>query len=294
MRLNTVEFLLREGWQAAVRNGLMTLAAVSNIAVALFLLGGLILAGVNVEHMAALQAESAVITVELGPGADAATVEKALWSDGRIEEVKFIAKEEALERTIQQLGLDILSQDSDLLGENVLPDAFHVRTVDPQDIPEVAGWAEGIEGVGLVRYAEQVTSKLLTLAQGIRISGIVLGILMVVATLMIVSTTIRLTVYARRQEIRIMQLVGATKWFIRVPFVIEGILDGLAGGAVAAAVLLPMYSYTEQYLDQNLQFLDLIYSTEVLLLFGIAVVVCGVLFGAAGSLLGLHRYLRQV
>lgn len=89
-----------------------------------------------------------------------------------------------------------------------------------------------------------------------------------------------------------MQLVGATNWFIRVPFIIEGVLDGLAGGAVAAAILLPMYSFVQDYVGENLQFVDLIYSTEALLIFGVGLVLCGILFGAAGSLMGLHRYVR--
>ncbi len=293
MRLNTIEFLLHEGWEAAVRNGLVTLAAISNIAVALLILGGLVLAGVNLEHMAALQTQKAVIIVELANDADKNAVEQALWDDPRVEDVRFVDKEQAFKQMMAKLGLDVLEKDPDLLGVNVLPDSFHVKPSDPQDIEAVAQESEAIEGVAMARWAKQVTDKLLTLARGIRISGIVMGIVLGMAMLMIVSTTIRLTIYARRQEIRIMQLVGATGWFIRVPFVIEGVLDGLAGGALAAALLLPMYSYCEQYVAQNLQFVDLIYSTQALVLFGLAVVLCGVLFGAAGSLMSLHRYLRR-
>lgn len=294
MRLNTLEFLLHEGWEAAVRNGLVTLAAISNVAVALLILGGLVLAGVNLEHMAALQTEKAVIIVELANDADKNAVDQALWDDPRVEDVRFVDKKGAFTQMMKKLGLDILEEDPELLGLNVLPDSFHVKTNDPQDIPAVAQQIEGIEGVAMVHWAEQVTDKLLTLARGIRISSIVMGIVMGVAMLMVISTTIRLTIYARRQEIRIMQLVGATSWFIRVPFLIEGVLDGLAGGALAAAILLPMYSYCEQYVAQNLQFVDLVYSTQALVLFAVALVLCGVLFGAAGSLMSLHRYLRRV
>ncbi len=296
MRLNTVEFLLSEGWQAAVRNGLVTLAAISNTAVALLILGGLVLVGINVEHMAALQAQAAVITVELEEDADRGEVEKILWGNPLVREVQFVSKEEALRRTAESVGLnaELLQTDigSEPLFANPLPDSFIVKTTDPQDIPQVAREAGQIPGVAMVRYAQQLTEKLLSLARGIRISGVVVGVLMAVATLMVISTTIRLTIYARRQEIRIMQLVGATNWFIRVPFIIEGVLDGLAGGAVAAAILLPIYTYVQDYVGQNLQFVDLIYSTEMLLIFGLGLVLCGVLFGAVGSLMGLHRYVR--
>jgi len=296
MRLNTVEFLLSEGWEAAVRNGLVTLAAISNTAIALLILGGLMLVGINVEHMAALQAQAAVITVELAEDADRPEVEKALWANPLVSDVKFVSKEEALRHTAESVGLNADLLETDIGGEplfaNPLPDSFTVRTADPQDIPQVAREAGQIAGVAMVRYAQQVTEKLLALARGIRISGVVVGMLIAVATLMVISTTIRLTIHARRQEIRIMQLVGATNWFIRVPFIIGGVLDGLAGGAVAAAILLPMYSFVQDYVGENLQFVDLIYSTEALLIFGLGLVLCGVLFGAAGSLMSLHRYVR--
>ena len=300
MRLNTIEFLLHEGWDAAVRNGLVTLAAMSNVAVALLILGGLVLFGINVEHMAALQAEAAVIVVELAEGADAAAVEETLWSD-RVKDIEPVSAEENLRRTMEGMGLGLEQSSAasaglmiELLGANPCPASLHIRPMDPQDIPELARQAEGVDGVAMVRYARQVTDKLLTLARGIRISGIVVGIVMAGATLLVISTTIRLTIYARREEIRIMQLVGATNWFIRVPFIIEGVLDGLAGGAIAAAIVLPTYGYVEQYVGQNLQFIDLIYSAQALVLFAVALVICGIVFGAAGSLMGLHRYLRQV
>ncbi len=298
MRLSTIGFLLSEGWEAAVRNGLVTLAAISNTAVALLILGGLVLFGMNVEHMAALQAQAAVITVELAEDADSGKVEKALWANPLVKEVQFVSKEEALRQTAERIGLDVALLQTDVGGEplfaNPLPDSFIVKTADPQDIPQVARDAEQIDGVSTVRYAQQLTEKLLALARGIRISGVVVAVLMVVATLMVISTTIRLTIYARRQEIRIMQLVGATNWFIRIPFVIEGVLGGLAGGAVAVAILLPIYSYVQDYVGQNLQFIDLIYSTETLLIFGVGLILCGILFGAVGSLMSLHGYLRQI
>ncbi len=297
MRLNTVGFLLQEGWEAAVRNGLVTLAAISNTAVALLILGSLVLFGINVEHMAALQAQAAVITVELEEDADHGEVAKMLWANPLVSDVQFVSKKEAFDRLAQRIGLDAALLQTDIGDEpllpNPLPDSFAVRTADPQDIPQVASEAGQIAGVALVHYAQQLTEKLLALARGIRISGVVVAVLIAVATLMVISTTIRLTIHDRRQEIRIMQLVGATNWFIRVPFVIEGVLDGLAGGAVAAAILLPIYSYVQDYVGHNLQFIDLIYSTEALLIFGLGLVLCGILFGAVGSLMGLHRYLRQ-
>ncbi len=302
MRLNTIEFLLQQSWESMVRNGLVSLASVGNIAVALTVLGGIVLTGLNLEHMAAIQAETAVITVDLEDGADAADVQAALLRNQKVKEAIFVPKDDALLQMSEQIGWVLpetkpeLAADllAGLLGHNPLPDSVRVKTIDPQDIPAMAAQAQKIAGVAEVRYGEQVTEKLLTLARGTKISGLVIGLIMGAATLLIISTTIRLTIYARRREIRIMQLVGATNWFIRLPFVLEGLLQGLTGAVIAIAVLLPAYSYAQGYIDKNLEFISLIYSPGALALFALGLAASGIVFGALGSAISLRRYLRVV
>ncbi len=304
MRLNTVEFLLRQSWEGIVRNGLISLAAITNIAVALMVLGAIVLTGANLEHMAALEAKAAVITVDLEDGADPADVQAELLADLRVDpkQTRFVSKDEALRQTAQRLGLHLPQSEpevaadllAELLGRNPLPNSFRVKTGDPQDIPAVAAQAEKIPGVAEVRYGQQVTEKLLTLAEGTKIAGLLVGLIMTGATLLIIGTTIRLTIYARRREIRIMQLVGATNWFIGIPFVIEGVWQGLGGALVAVAVLLPGYTYVQAYIDQNLEFLSLLYSPSILILFALVILGCGILFGALGSAISLRRYLQTV
>jgi cell division transport system permease protein len=154
--------------------------------------------------------------------------------------------------------------------------------------------AGNIEGVAEVRYRQQITGKLLTLARGIKIAGVAAAILMGAATLLIVSTTIRLTIYARRREIRIMQLVGATNSFIRLPFILEGAFHGVAGGALSTVLVLASYAWVHSYVSQHLGFLELIYSTQFAVLFGLGTLIIGIAFGVLGSVIGLHSYLRHV
>jgi len=114
------------------------------------------------------------------------------------------------------------------------------------------------------------------------------------AALMLVSTTIQLGVHSRRREIRIMQLVGATNGFIRAPFIVEGAVQGLCGGSLAAVLLLVGYSYLYAQITANLTFVDLIYGPLFLTLSALGLVVCGVLFGIIGSLLGTRQYLKLI
>ncbi len=293
--LDTVEFLLQQAWQSITRNGLMALAAICNMVVAFAVLGGFVLLAWNLDHMARVQTEAAVINVEITEDAIPADVEAALNRDLRVKKTEYVRRKQAFDALADRMGYDKKALE---LLENPLPDSFVVWPNNPDDIPALAQDIRQIEGVNTgengVRYGGQVTEKLLVLARGVTISALALLVLLGAATLLIVGTTIRLTIYARRREIRIMQLVGASNWFIRVPFLIEGMLQGLTGAGVAAVLLLVGYSHICQYVGENLEFIDLVYTPEALGLFGIAIVLVGIVFGAAGAMLGLRRYLSVI
>ena len=91
-----------------------------------------------------------------------------------------------------------------------------------------------------------------------------------------------------------MRMVGATNWFIRLPFLIEGAFHGVVGGLVATALVLGSYSYVNRYIGENLDFIDLVYNTEFMVLFGLGTMLCGVLFGAAGSYIGMRNFLKKM
>lgn len=299
MNLSILEFLLQQSWQAIRRNGLVSLATSTNMTVALTILGAFFLTTMNLEHMADVEARKVIITVDLLDDADAGEVEAKLLGDERVAHTKFVPKEQAMEETWaksgHEAGAAVMQElEAEGLVKNPLPNGIRISVENPQDIPAVAASARGIDGVKKVRYRKQITDKLLTLAHGMKVSGIVLAVVMGVATLLLVSTTIRLTIYARRREIRIMQLVGATSWFIRLPFMLEGGFHGVIGGVLASIFLLASYGYVQSYVGENLAFIELIFGTQSMALFGLGTVFCGIIFGVAGSWLGLRSYLRAV
>ncbi|MGQ9731966.1 MAG: permease-like cell division protein FtsX [Candidatus Zipacnadales bacterium] len=286
---NTLSFLLGQAWSAIRRNGLLTLASVSNITVSLAILGGMFLAAVNLERMARKEAEKAVITVELTEEANDSEVEAAIWSLS-VEETDYITKEENLRRIFERYVPN--PQAMKLLGRNPLPDTIRVRPVSPQEIDELAAAIEKLDGVARVRYGKQVVDKILVLARTVQVAGAVLLVLMAFGMILIVNATIRLTIYARRREIRIMQLVGATNTFIQIPFICEGLFHGLLGGLLAGAIVLLGYLKAIGYVDEHLQFIDLLYGTKLLVLFVGGMVIVGALVGATGSAISLRQYLR--
>jgi cell division transport system permease protein len=291
MRLNTAEFLLSQAWSAIVRNAAVSGAAVTNIAVALCVLGAFALTTYNLQLQAQQQASAVEITADLGRGAVRADVETQLKLDTRIKSFTFVTKGDALKELARHWGLDYATLER--VG-NPLPDAYHLIPVDPNQIAAIAQRTGQIAGVAHVRYAQQTTSKLLALASGIRLAGLIAILVLGTASLLLVSVTIRLTIYARRREVRIMQLVGATNWFIRVPFLLEGWFQGTVGGLVATALLLPGYSYLTAMVARNLGFIKLVDSTGMMVGLGIALVILGSVFGVLGSLIGLQRHLQEV
>lgn len=291
MSFSTLQFLLSQAAIAIRRNPLISVAAVTNVAVALSILGAFFLAALNLHGMANQEARRAVVTCELSGTRPAVDVEQELLGDRRVARSEFVSKDKALQQMAQKLDTDL--EALKLLPE-FLPDSIVLYVTDPADIDAVCERAKKVSGVALARYPKQVTEKILTVARGVKVAGLGVGALLVVAALTVINTTIRLTIYARRREVRIMQLVGATNGFIRLPFVLEGMFYGLCGGILAAIAVLLAYSSLHQHITATLDFISLVYVPQFLIAFGVCVVATGVLFGAVGSMTGLHRYLRIV
>lgn len=291
MKLNTVEFLLHEAWISMRRNGIITVAAVSNVTAVLIVCGVFLLVAANVDQALGRQASKAVLTVDLVSKAEPAQVKSKILADKRVKDVVFVSKEDNLHDLAVAQGWDLNAL---RLIPNPLPNCLKVVVVRADDIPDVAKVVRTIKGVADVHYAQQVTLRLLTLIRGAKITGLVLVLVLAVASLGIIGTTIRLTIYARRREIRVMQLVGATNWFIRLPFLIEGGVCGLAGGLLSMVLLMVGYSYLAGEASRSLPFMSIIYGPRPLAVLAILMVLGGILFGIAGSLLATREYLKEV
>ncbi|MBC7288511.1 MAG: FtsX-like permease family protein, partial [Armatimonadetes bacterium] len=131
------------------------------------------------------------------------------------------------------------------------------------------------------------------LFRALQAAGWGLVAILAAASLLIITTTIRITIYARRREIRIMQLVGATHWFIRLPFLLEGLLYGFVGGIFGGTVLLGGYTWVQVQVETSFPFIQLVFGPRQLALIGGIIVATGVIFGLVGSLIATREYLRE-
>lgn len=208
-----------------------------------------------------------------------------------IDEINFVSKEEALKRFKERLG-DQQTLLTALGDTNPLPDAFEVRLKQPEMVKTAANSINNFEGVESAKFGQDVIEQLFDLTKMIRIFGAVIIVFLAFATIFIISNTIRLTVFARRKEIGIMKYVGATDWFIRWPFLMEGMVLGFLGSIVAMLILRASYSTMTARIYDTLTFLPLIPEYPFLDQISLLLLVVGTAIGALGSTISLKRFMK--
>jgi cell division transport system permease protein len=242
--MRRIGFFLKEALRTLRRNATPSLAATLTVLLTALVLGFFIPVVQATSSTADQVRNRVVLDVYVKDGADEQQVSQlrsALQSNPEVESAVFISKEEALK---QERERD--PRAFDVLNKNPLPDSFRVTPSDPDSIGAIAEQftpAKGVKGepalgaISDIRTREEETSKILSGTNLVKVLAFGLGGLLLLASIALIANTIRLSIFARRREVEVMRLVGATNWFIRWPFVIEGIFVGLAGSALAIAIL---------------------------------------------------------
>ena len=287
-------YILQESIRSLKRNGWLNFAAAGTTAVSLFILGVAILLVINTNFIAGSWGSNVEIMAYLNDGVtgDAVTALRTqILTIPEVKDVRFISKDEALAGLEQQFGQNGQLQES-LGGSHPLPDAFEVKTTDPRDVDGVASLLGLMPGVSQVSYGQGVVDKLLELTYWIRLVGLAIVGLLGLCAIFLIATTIRLTMYARRREIGIMKMVGATDWYVRWPFLLEGVILGTTGALLAIAILYFSYSTLTSKIMETLPFLPLMNSSLVLLQLFAGLLATGAGLGIVGSLISMHSYLQ--
>lgn len=294
MGARSVRAVVGEALTGIRRNGLMSLASSTTVAVSLFILAVFLLVAVNVDNLARTIESGLEIRLYLVDGLDPlalADLEAKVTSIDGVTGVAFVSKEEALTTLRQQLG-----KDSDLLEGvdemNPLRDSLRVVTVGPAWVEGVAATAQTLPGIADVSYTHDLAQRVLSLVTAIRLGGLVLVGLMILATLFVISNTVRLTILARSEEITIMRLVGATNWFIRWPFLFEGMFLGFAGAALAALAAWRVYVWAVGGVYANVSFMPVVPVYPLTWRVAFILLGLGAVVGGFGSAISLRRFLR--
>ncbi|WP_281519627.1 permease-like cell division protein FtsX [Acidaminococcus timonensis] len=293
MKFSTKWYYIKETLTSFKRNSLMTIASISTVALSLLVLGMFLTMVLNVNNLARQLESQVQVTVYMQDKATAEQlkqVDKVLKSTEGIVQVKPVTKEQALQEFKSRLGdqqklLDALGQD------NPFPASFEIQVDTPERIPGLVPQLQQLPGVETAKFGQEVVTHLFQLTRVLRIGGVLLIALLAVATLFIISNTIRITVFARRREVNIMKYVGATDWFIRWPFLLEGMLMGLIGAAIADLALYQGYTAILARIYATLAFFPMLPAWPTMgYLCGVLVLV-GTLIGALGSSISLRKFL---
>lgn len=287
-----VRFFWAEVGQNFTRNLAMTLTAIGTIAISVVLLGVFLFLRSSFDAVMKNIIGQVAIAVYLRDDVTQpaiATLVQTLKADPRVASVRYVSKKAAMaslrKRLRGQMNLNIINT-------NPLPNAIIVRTTLPSDVPVLGEELKKRAGVAAVNYGSGVTERLLRTEAVVSAVGVGIVALLLIATSLIMFNTIRLTVFARQREIRIMQLVGATSWAVRWPFVFEGMLSGLIGAAVGLLALSSGYRSLVPKLALNIPFIPFSVSSIPLQHLALELLVVGVLVGMFSSMLSVGRYLH--
>jgi cell division transport system permease protein len=304
MKISTGLRHIREGSKNVIRNGWMTFASVSSIAISLFILGVFLLLTLNVNYIAAQIEKQIEIRVYLEvntPQTEIDALETDMKAIPQVKNVKFVSKEEGLVYLREKLG----ESGRELLNgfegnNNPLNDAFTIEVDDPRNVAVVADKVSALnldkdpKPIYKVNYGKGTVETMFKITEIIRYIGLGIVILLSVTAIFLIANTIKVTILARRREIAIMKLVGATNSFIRWPFFIEGALLGFFGSVIPAVLILVGYWNLVHLAGMNLTLMMIqlkpfneISVTLTVLLLGIGVVI-----GIWGSLLSVRKFLR--
>jgi len=292
MIFENVGFYFSEALLSFRRSTLMTTAAILSTTTILIIVGVFLLISINSSLFLKNIESQLEIVVYLEDDiskAELNNLKNNFTSIDGIKEVKFVSKEEAYQRLLKSLGeqKDILSA----IEVNPLPASFEIQAKDPKMIKQIANQIAKLKKVEEVEYGQGTVEKLLNFTYIFRRAGMLILALLIFASILIISNIIKITVYARRNEIEIMSLTGATSWFIKWPFIIEGFLQGFISAILSIIILYKFYFFAINKVHQVIPFLPLVVDNMDLLPMGIAIMLLGSFVGILGSMFSVGKYL---
>ena len=293
MLFHHLSYFCHEAWQNFTRGGLMSFIATCTIAVSLFIFGVFLLVFLNLYNLAGSLNTKLDIMVYLDDNIsknDIDILNMAITQISGVRRVEFVSKEEAWRQFREDYSTLRLDE---FMDTNPLPDSFKIEVTDISYIHLVANQLRTLSGVDEVNYGGDLAERMAVFIRIITLTGTVIILLLFSSTLMIVVNTIRLTVLARENEINIMSLVGASRSFVKYPFIFEGMLLGLLSSTLSMFLLKIGYNIIVARLERLLPFLPInLNSLEINLIF-VLVFFTGIFLGWLGSYFSVSKTLKQ-
>jgi cell division transport system permease protein len=295
MKISSFKYYFVDAFKSLKRNMTISTASMATVAASLFIMGVFLLTMLNVSSVISSVESKVEIKVFLKDDitlTDQRDIEIKLKGGEGVKEVVFESKSEALRKFTEQLS----EKDRSLLSgydnvNNPLPSSFIVRMDNPEMAQSIADAVEAMRGVESVGNDKELIENIISISKAIRWIGLAIFVMLIGVSLFLIVNTIKLTVFSRRREIGIMKFVGATDWFIRWPFVIEGVVLGVIGGLIANIILYYSYKFTVMKITEALMAIQLLSPGYVLTTILWQFLAAGAAIGAVGSVIALRKFL---
>jgi len=298
MKIRTIRYIFKEGFVNSYRNKLMSLASLVIVIASLIVFGVFVLLALIMEHNISLWKEQPQLEAFCYEELDDAQVNRVEEVIKRIDEIKEyekVDKEQALEKMREKLGENAAILDG--YGAEIFPVSFIIRLKDVEASKEVVSKLEKISGIQKVSYSQDTIEVLTRISHWFKLGSSLMVVIFLVVSVFIISNTIKLTVFARRKEINIMKYIGATDWFIRWPFVVEGVIISITGAILAFVISAYGYKaiadkFSQDQFLANAQILSLVDIQDVWGVLALSYVIIAVVVGSIGSFMSIRRHLR--
>jgi cell division transport system permease protein len=299
MRISTFKYFVMDALKSLKRNKTVSLASVATVAATLFILGVFLLIVFNVNSGLEVIGSKLDVKIYLEDNigiTDKSALERALNDVKGVTNIKYETKLEALANAKKQLGEDgeVLLKGLEKEDKNPYPTSYIVSVENPLIVDDVVKAAEGLSGVEEINEVRELVDKIIKITDTLKIVGLMLFAILISVSLFLIGNTIKLTVYSRKKEIGIMKYVGATDWFIRWPFIIEGMMLGISGAIVSTVGLYFAYKIIfQKFASSLLKFLGFTIINPQFILSTVLwqFMLGGLIIGAIGSVISIRKFL---
>lgn len=295
MIFRNVKYFVTQGVKGLLSNSLMTLASIGIVIASLVLFGVFVLFGMNINNIGEQIKEQCEINVYMPNEMsrdDVRAIGSQLGAIDYVKEAKLYTKEERLQNYKDGIHQEQAEVINTLEADNPLRDAYVLSLTDVSKANAVAAEAAKIEGIEEVTNRQDLIQSILSITNTIKHVSIWLLLILAAISVFIISNTIKLGMFARRKEINIMKFVGATDWFIRWPFIIEGMLMGAVGAAVAICIVMFGYSSVFATMQEFMGSIKLLETAEIFKIVIAGFFVMGMGIGMAGSAMSIRKHLH--
>jgi len=294
--LNNFIYSIKEGLKGLARNRSMAVASVASVASSLFVLGIMLCIVLNINFISEQTKEQfnsvQVFLIDDLKQDDILSVKTQLEKIDNIKSISYETKEQALKNLKSRWG-----ENGYLLEgiDNPLQNSYIIEIDDTEKADQLVADITKLKNIEDISYYKDIVEQLNNIATTVNKFGLALMAILTFVSIFIISTTIKLTLYARKREIFIMKYIGATNWFVRWPFIIEGLILGFIGAVIAIFITYGLYSVVYNFLvGSNLQFINgyLIHAGDILGTITTVFIAMGIGIGTVGSVISVRRYLE--